>query len=136
MDETSAVATLHAMRSEPMYQAAEMLRRNTVGGAAVMAASSPDSQENRAVTLLISTWDNIAAILRAFNPKDHIFRITPLCHMYEALEGAITILQKESDDFGAEFATQHKRYKEWLATSKKDAKYVSAACSALYARFG
>lgn len=137
MDEAALLLGLETLRSDPAYHSAETLRRKTPGGSAAMAAAKQGSAEHSAVTLLISRWDVIAALLRDAKSKDKIFEVTPVCHMYEELEPAIIVLKKDAPTFGAGFTDLHDEYQAWLKKKKKDAKYVSAACGGmLYARFG
>jgi hypothetical protein len=137
MDENALLLGITILRSDHHYHAAEMLRRQTDGGAATMAGARSDSREYAAVRLLISTWDSIAVLMRRVRTKDKIYEVTPICHMYEVLEPAIMYFRRETPEFAAEFEKLNVDYRAWLRKKKKSATYVSAACGGLlHARFG
>lgn len=137
MDENALLLGIERMRSDHHYHAAEMLRRQTDGRAATMAAAPSDSREQAAVRLLISTWELIAVLMRGVRTKDKIYEVTPICHMYEALEPAIMYFRKEAPDYAVNFEKLNVDYRAWLKKKKKSATYVSAACGGLlHARFG
>jgi hypothetical protein len=136
MDETALLVALETMRNNPEYRAAEVLRRKTRGGSGGMAAAPEESPEHRAVLLLISTWEVIAVLLRGARKKDNIFEVTPICHMYRELKEAIDALGKNIPGFGANFTNLSSEYDAWAKKSKKEAKYITAACNGLHARFG
>lgn len=136
MDETALLVAIDAMRSNPAYHAAEALRRKTPGGSGAMATAPESSAERGAVLLLISTWDVIAVVLNSVKKRDKIFEVTPVCHMYRELKDAVEILGRSLPGFGSHFAKLYKEYESWLKKKKKDAKYVSAACGGMHAKFG
>lgn len=136
MDETAILLGIETMRSDPVYRAAEVLRRRTEGGAAAMASDPEGSEARNSVFLLINNWDVIAVLIRGSRGRDKIFEVTPVCHMYRELEGAIMKLRKDIPGFATNFEKMHVEYQAWLKKKKKNAKYVSAACDGLYAKFG
>jgi len=139
MDENAVLLGIEAMRRDPEYHAAEVLRRKTKGGAAKMAAAAEGSEALQAVRLLISNWDVIAVLMRdsKTKDKDKVFEVTPVCHMYTELEPAIQYLRKKIPDLATNFEKMNAEYQSWLKKNKKNAKYVSAACDGLmYAKFG
>ena len=138
MDTAEVLAALEMIRTNPTYRAAEVLRRRTVGGSGAMAQSSPDSEEHQAVLLLISTWDVISTIV-GDSPEEirrKIFEVLPVCHMYKALKAALETLKEWYPGFGDHFRKLNEVYEAWLNSAGKDAKYISAACGGLHARFG
>jgi hypothetical protein len=126
------------MRSDINYHRAEVLRRNTEGGSAAMAAAAPGSDENAAIHVLIETWNVIAILVRGVKTKDKIYEHNPICHMYTVLEPGIMYLRnKSTPEFASEFEKLNADYHAWLKKKKKSASYVSAACGGLMnARFG
>ena len=138
MDTAEILVALETIRTNPAYRAAEVLRRKTVGGSAAMANSSADSEEHRAVLHLISTWDVIAQILAdvSEDTKNRVFEVLPVCHMYKALKAAIEALKECSPSFGEQFGKLNGLHEAWLKSTGKDAKYISAACGGMHARFG
>ena len=138
MDAAEILVALETIRTNPTYRAAEIVRRKTVGGSGAMAHSSPESEEHRAVLLLISTWDVIAQILAdaSDDTKKRVFEVLPVCHMYRALQAALEALGECHPGFGEGFGTLNTAYETWLKGANKDAKYISAACGGLHARFG
>jgi hypothetical protein len=137
MDETAILLGIEAMRSDPAYHAAEVLRRSKKGGAAAMAAAPKDSEERNAVMLLISNWEVFAVLIRGSKGRDKIFEVTPVCHMHRELDPAIQYLQGEIPGLATNFEKMNVEYQAWLKKKKKDAKYVSAACDGLmHAKFG
>jgi hypothetical protein len=136
MDENALLLGIEGMRSDSNYYAAEVLRRK-VGGAEAMVATDSNSDEQAAVRLLITTWDAIAVLMRGVRAKDKIYEVTPICHMYDALEPAIKYFRKQAPEFAVEFEKLNADYRAWLKKKKKSATYVSAACGGLlHARFG
>jgi hypothetical protein len=137
MDENALLLGIERMRSDHHYQAAEMLRRQTEGRAATMAEAPLDSREQVAIRLLISTWESIAVLMRGVRAKDKIYEVTPISHMYEALEPAIMHFRRETPEYAVHFEKLNVDYGAWLKKKKKSATYVSAACGGLlHARFG
>ncbi|KRR18784.1 hypothetical protein [Bradyrhizobium retamae] len=136
MDENSLLLGIQEMRSDSDYHAAEVLRRETDGGAEAMAAAPSDSREHAAVRLLIVTWESIAVLMRGVRAKDKIYEVTPICHMYEVLEPAIRYFRKETPEYAANFEKLNVDYRAWLKKKKKGASYESAACGGMHARFG
>lgn len=136
MDENALLLGIEGMRSDSNYYAAEVLRRK-VGGAEAMVATDSNSNEQAAVRLLITTWDAIAVLMRGVRTKDKIYEVTPICHMYDALEPAIKYFRKQAPEFAVDFEKLNADYRAWLKKKKKSANYVSAACGGLlHARFG
>jgi hypothetical protein len=136
MDENALLLGIEGMRSDSNYYAAEVLRRK-VGGAEAMVATDSNSNEQAAVRLLITTWDAIAVLMRGVRTKDKIYEVTPICHMYDALEPAIKYFRKQAPEFAVDFEKLNADYRAWLKKKKKSATYVSAACGGLlHARFG
>lgn len=136
MDENALLLGIEEMRSDVNYHAAEVLRRK-VGGAEALIAAGLNSNEHAAARLLIVTWDAIAVLIRGIRNKDKIYEVTPICHMYEALEPAILYFRKEAPEFAAQFEKLNIDYRAWLKKKRKSATYVSAACGGLlHARFG
>lgn len=136
MDEIALLLAMETLRNNPSYHAAEVLRRGTAGGARSMASAPEGSAERRAVLLLISTWEVIAVLISAAKTKNRIFEVTPVCHMYRELRDAIEAFGRNIPTFGGNFAKLNAEYEAWLKKNKKDAKYVSAACGGLFAKFG
>lgn len=134
MSDVAILAQINALRDHPAYQAAEALRRGTIGGAATMAKAPKSSDELRAVLLLISTWQTIAVMLGAMRRKDSAYRQLPICHMYRELRAAIE--QLSPGDHAAELKALYEDYEAWLEARGLDAGYVSALCGGLHARFG
>ncbi len=137
MDETSILFGIEAMRSDPEYHAAEVLRRSTQGGAGTMALAPKGSKERNAVMLLISNWEVFAVLIRGSRGRDKIFEVTPVCHMHAELSPAIQQLREEIPGLATNFEKMSVEYEAWLKKKKKHAKYVSAACDGLmHAKFG
>jgi tripartite-type tricarboxylate transporter receptor subunit TctC len=136
MDETALLLAFETMRNNPAYHAAEVLRRNTPGGSGAMAEAPEASEARGAVLLLISTWEVIAVLMDGVKRRDKIFEVTPVCHMYRELQAAIEALSRSIPGFGANFARLFAEYEAWLKKKKKDAKYISAACGGMHAKFG
>ena len=136
MQETALLVAVETLRSNPMYQAAEALRRQTPGGSGAMASAPQDSKEHRALLSLISTWEVIALLLSDLKKKDKIYEVTPVCHMYRELRDGLEALGSRVPGFGKNFAKLDKDYQAWLKKQKKDAKYISAACGGMHAKFG
>ena len=137
MDETAILLGIEAMRSDPQYHAAEVLRRDTRGGAATMALAPKDSKERNAVLLLISNWEVFSVLIRGSRGRDKIFEVTPVCHMHTELSPAIEHLREEIPGLATNFEKMNVEYQAWLKKKKKDAKYVTAACDGvLHAKFG
>ena len=137
MDETAILLGIAAMRSDPQYHAAEVLRRDTRGGAATMALAPKDSKERNAVLLLISNWEVFAVLIRGSRGRDKIFEVTPVCHMHTELSPAIEHLREEIPGLATNFEKMNVEYQAWLKKKKKHAKYVTAACDGvLHAKFG
>jgi hypothetical protein len=149
MDEAATLAAIHSLRTNPAYQAAEVLRRKTADGARAMASAPDGSQESAAIHLLISTWETIALLASGLEKKDKIFEVTPVCHMHHNLKDALTAVSlrhaklKDSSAFnipnagyGANFSILAGEYDTWLRTSNKSAHYISGACDGMYACFG
>lgn len=101
-----------------------------------MASAAEGSAEYSAVLLLISTWETIALLISGVKKKDKIFEVTPICHMHRELKEAIEHLRGSIPDFGANFTKLNTEYEAWLRKQKKDARYVTAACNGMHARFG
>lgn len=135
-DETAVLLALETLRNNPAYHAAEVLRRNTPAGSRAMASAPEGSDQHRAVLLLISTWEVIAILMSGVKKRDRIFEVTPVCHMFRELKDAIDALRRYIPGYGANFAKLYEEYEAWLKKQKKDAKYVSAACGGLHAKFG
>jgi hypothetical protein len=135
-DEAAVLVAIEMMRSNPAYQAAEALRQHTSDGSVGMAKAPPDSPEHKAVLLLISTWESIALMALSLKQKDRIFEVTPVCHMQRELRAAIEVLRESFPSIGANFAALDSEYHAWMAKNKRDARYVTAACNGLHARFG
>lgn len=137
MDESAILLGIEGLRSDPVYRAAEVLRRKTRDGAATMAAAANGSEERNAIFLLISTWEVIAVLALGSKTLDKIFEVTPVCHMFNVLGPGIQILRLEIPGLAQNFIKLSDKYQTWLKKKKKDAKYVSAACDGLlYAKFG
>jgi hypothetical protein len=137
MDETAILLGIETMRSDPVYHAAETLRRKTNGGAAAMASAAEGSDERNAVFLLINNWEVFAVLIRGSRGRDKIFEVTPVCHMHRELDPAIQYLRKEIPGLATNFEKMNVEYQAWLKKKKKHAKYVSAACDGLlHAKFG
>jgi hypothetical protein len=102
-----------------------------------MVGPQSTNEGKAAAQLLIVTWEAIAVLLRGVRTKDKIFEVTPICHMYDALEPAIKHFREEVPEFAAEFEKLNADYRAWLKKKKKSGAYVSAACGGLlHARFG
>lgn len=149
MDEASALVAIYNLRTNPAYQQAERLRRNTAGGAAAMATAPENSEEFAAVHLLISTWETIATLLASVEHKDRIFEVTPICHMHNHLKDAIPALGlkhvnlRAADEFhipnagyGANFSMLASEYHSWTIEKNKSAHYITGSCDGMYACFG
>jgi hypothetical protein len=135
-DETAILLAIETLRSNPAYHAAEVLRRQTPGGAGAMAAMSEGSAQRGAVLLLIGTWESIAVLMDGLKKRDKIFEVTPVCHMWKELEAAVKILRQYFAAYAEHFEDLYEAYQAWLKKKKKDAKYITAACGGIYARFG
>jgi hypothetical protein len=135
-DETALLLGFETLRSSPEYHAAEVLRRKTPGGAGAMASAAESSAEHRAVRLLVSTWEGLAVLMDGVKNRDKIFEVTPVCHMYRELQDAIETLRRRMPGYGMHFENLFKEYEAWLEKKKKDAKYVTAACGGMHAKFG
>jgi hypothetical protein len=149
MDESAALVAIQTLRTNPVYQQAERLRRKTEGGAASMATAPEDSEEFAAVHMLVSTWEAIATILESVEHKDRIYEITPVCHMHNHLKDAISGISmrhanlRSADDFdipnggyGAKFAKLANDYHSWMLEKRKTTGYITGACGGMYACFG
>jgi hypothetical protein len=136
MDQNELLLGIEGMRSDSNYYAAEVMRRD-LGGAEAMVSPQSTKEGKAAAQLLIVTWEAIAVLLRGVRTKDKIYEVTPICHMYDALEPAIKHFRKEVPEFAAEFEKLNADYRAWLKKKKKSGAYVSAACGGLlHARFG
>lgn len=134
MSDAAILATISGLRSLSSYQAAEALRRSTLGGSGAMAKAPKGSDEHRAVVLLISTWETIAVMVGGMKKKDGAFRVLPICHMYRELRDAIKHL---GDGVSvAELEDLYVEYEAWLKAKKLSAEYVSAVCGGMHAKFG
>jgi hypothetical protein len=149
MDENTALVSIQNWRSTPVYKGAEILRRNTAGGAVAMANAPDNSDEFAAVHLLVNTWEAIATLLDEVENKDRIFEITPICHMHNNLKDAIPVLSLRHTNlisaadfvipnggYGARFSKLANDYDNWLIEKQKSAQYITGACSGLHAYFG
>ncbi|MBI5262232.1 MAG: hypothetical protein HY852_10510 [Bradyrhizobium sp.] len=149
MDEAAALIAIHTLRTSPVYQQAERIRRKTDGGAATMAKAADDTDEAAALHLLVSTWETIATILEGVENKDRIFEVTPVCHMHRNLKDSFSELGlkharlRSADEFnvpnggyGAKFSKLANDYDNWLLEKQKSAQYISGACDGMYACFG
>lgn len=134
MSDAAILAAIDGLRAHPAYQAAEALRRGTVGSAAAMVRAHPGSDEFRAVVLLISTWETIALMMSAVKKKGPIYGTLPVCHMYRELQAAIK--QLGSAVKTEELEKLYKDYDAWLKAQDLKPEYVSALCGGLHARFG
>jgi len=135
MDTNELLLGIERMRSNTDYYAAESLRRSVGGIENLIDAKSTEGMA--AAQLLIVTWETIAVLLRGVRGKDKIYEVTPICHMYEALQPAIKHFRNEAPEFAVEFEKLNKDYVAWLKKKKKKGDYVSAACGGLlHARFG
>lgn len=134
MSDSAILEAVDRLRAHPAYQAAEALRRSTVGSAAAMARAHPGSDEFRAVVLLISTWETIALMVNTVKKKGSLYGTLPVCHMYRELQAAIK--QLGSAVKTEELEKLYKDYDAWLKTQDLRAEYVSALCGGLHARFG
>jgi hypothetical protein len=136
VDQNELLLGIELMRSNSDYYAAEVMRRD-VGGARSLVESGSTSEGQAAARLLIVTWESIAVLLRGVRAKDKIYEVTPICHMYDALEPAIKYFRQDAPEFAAEFEKLNADYRAWLKKKKKSGAYVSAACGGLlHARFG
>lgn len=135
-DETAVLLAIETLRSNPEYHAAEVLRRRYPGAAAAMAAMPEGSAERSAILLLIGTWESIAVLAKDLKKRDKVFAVTPVCHMWRELEAAVQVLRRYFPPYAENFEDLYNAYEAWLKQQKKDAKYVSAACGGMYARFG
>ena len=88
MDQNELLLGIEGMRSDSNYYAAEVMRRD-LGGAEAMVSPQSTKEGKAAAQLLIVTWEAIAVLLRGVRTKDKIYEVTPICHMYDALEPAI-----------------------------------------------
>jgi hypothetical protein len=136
MDQNELLLGIERMRSDSNYYAAEVMRRD-LGGAEALVGPESTKERKAAAQLLIVTWEAIAVLIRGVKTKDKIYEVTPICHMYKALEPAIKHFRKEVPEFAAEFEKLNADYHAWLKKKKKSGDYVSAACGGLlHARFG
>ena len=137
MDENELLVRIYGMRGDFNYHKAEVLRRQTKGGSATMAAADAGSEGNAAVHILIGTWNTIAVLMRGVKARDKIYEVNPICHMYDVLDPAITYIRKTTPEFAVDFEQLNVDYHAWLKKKKKSASYVTAACNGLMnARFG
>lgn len=149
MDESAALAAIHNIRIQPVYQNAERLRRKAKNGAVELANGGDDSEELAAAKLLVSTWETIATILESVENKDRIYEVLPICYMFNALREAIAIISrrhaclKQTDQFeipnngyGAKFAKLANDYQSWLLEKHKTTQYITGACGGMQAFFG
>jgi hypothetical protein len=135
-DQIAVLLAIEMLRSNPEYHVAEVLRRQTAGGAAAMAAAAEGSAQRSAVLLLIGTWESIAVLADGLKKRDKIFTVTPVCHMWRELKPAVQALRQYFPRYAENFEDLNEAHEAWLKKQKKDAKYVSAVCGGLYARFG
>lgn len=135
-DDTAVLAAIETLRTNAEYHAAEVLRREFTGGARAMATMPEGSAPRNAVRLLISTWESIAVLAAGLKKRDKIFTVTPACHMWRELEPAVVELRAYAPRYAQNFQDLDKAHRAWLKKQKMDAKYVSAVCDGLYARFG
>jgi hypothetical protein len=134
MNDTELLAALYAIRSNPAYHAAEMLRQKSSNSAAM--ATPPGSKkynanQYNAVVLLISTWETIALMIDGVKDKNRIFEVTPVAYMYEKLQGAI---EKLDANYSVNFTKLSQEYKTFL--NNKEANYQTAAKGGMHALFG
>jgi hypothetical protein len=135
MGNHETLAALYGIRSNPMYQAAEAMRRKTTGGAAAKANSSPESEERRSIQVLISTWETIAQILKDTDSGDSLYHLLPVSFMYRALYPGIEILRDETDSsYGEGFEALYNEYEIWAKS--KDDNYHSPTTGGVHAHFG
>ena len=134
MASTDILAVLHNMRTAAYYLEAEMLRRQK--GAAAMANSSPDSEDQAAIRCLVGTWEMIAAITLPLgeNDRKRVFEVFPILHMYSALEGAIEVYRAEDPDFAEKFERLKNEQDDWL--NADGLRYRSGQIGGVHAYFG
>jgi hypothetical protein len=135
-DQTEILLAIETLRSNPAYHAAEVLRRATPGSSAAMAGAPEGSPERSAIQLLIGTWESIGVLADGLKKRDDIFTVTPACHMWRELKPAIEALRRYLPGYAENFEELNDAHEAWLKKQKKNAKYVSAVCGGLYARFG
>lgn len=147
-DINSMLFDILMLRISPAYHAAEVMRRDR--GEVAMANSPEGSEAYAAIRLLIGTWEGIAIRVRANEPvKIPFYKENPVGHMWNALEPAIAIIQKEKIEvrvkgktkivtFGKRYAGQFKllndAYMGWLALQPAD--YQTAHLGGINAQFG
>jgi hypothetical protein len=137
MEDAQVIAALYAIRTNPAYRAAEVLRLKTDGGAAAMARAAKTSEEYGAVLLLVNTWETISSMLKHVPEptREKVFAVTPVVQMHDALRPAIDVLGTGCHGFAGDFAEMSGWHREWLQGCGK-AEYVSGNCGGLQALFG
>jgi hypothetical protein len=142
MTVNSELFEIHLLRSSVPYHAAEVLRRQTIGGAAAMAAAGETTQEYAAVRLLVSTWETIALRVKGNTAlKIPFCENNPVGHMWDALWPGIKIIRGNAfrtkaagTYYAREFQLLNGTYRRWLNT--KPASYQTAALEGINAQFG
>jgi hypothetical protein len=132
MDDIEVLAAIEMLRTNPDYRAAEVLRQKMTSSA--MASAPKDSDEYRAIRLMIGAWEGIAVMANSCRRKERIFEVTPVWYMHDALSGAITILERDHPGICDNFAKLETAYDKWLQT--KPPKYRSACKGGMHALFG
>jgi hypothetical protein len=138
MEDAQVLAALYAIRTNPAYRAAEILRLRTKGGAEARARAEKTSDEYGAILLLVNTWETISSMLRHVSEptREKVFAVTPLAQMHEALRPAIDALGSGCPGFADDFGDMSRRHREWLGGCGKG-DYVSGnPCGGLQAFFG
>jgi hypothetical protein len=135
-DETEILLAIETLRNNPEYHAAEVMRRETPGSSAAMAGMPEGSPQRSAIQLLIGTWESIAVLADGLKKQNKIFTVTPVCHMWRELKPAVEVIRGYVPRYAENFEELNDAHEAWLKKQKKDAKYVTAVCGGLYARFG
>ncbi|MCK1521998.1 hypothetical protein [Bradyrhizobium sp. 17] len=133
MKKTQLLATLYKMRSNPLYQHAEV-RRRELGDVSAMARAEQNTTEYAQIRLLINTWELISTLILQVKHKDFIFETTPVLYMLTELSDAIDIITEEFPDYAANFRLVSKQQAEWLKF--KDERYQTGEKSGMHALFG
>lgn len=137
MSDAAVLAGLYMIRTNPMYQAAEALRRKTAGGAAAMARAPAGSEEHRAILLLLNTWETMARMVQSVGEKEvqeRIYETVPISYMYRELRPAIEALRGGAPAFGLQFEKLTDAADTWCK-ARPDC-YISGASGGLHAFFG
>ena len=122
----------HALRTNPVYRAAEE-RRRTVG-ALRMAEADPASTDCVGVRLLTDSWVKIAQAVSADGPSmDFNFQRLPLTLVWTTLQPAIGVFRKADPGYASALKDLLEPYGAFLLNNPQ---YASEGGQAVNALFG